>query len=299
VRKHIWNPPGPLDWTLDRAAYWGYFFALLNQHCVLRFQLYARHLEQEPGRPLEQRQQLRQMLSMLSNIGWLFRRPGPVAYSDLPLYQQALERCILIGSDLALWGSNEPAITIIEEFLKVAPDQDSFRDLITVALLDGKANWTEARTPLLYTGEAIEYQHRDQARQRSQDRYRFRPLSVALEYQAEDKAEDVQNAGVDLGDVRDLLLADTHGDTRRYGEKALEGFELPEIRQLLHWGRERARQAARAWAAHLYRASGSLPVREALGQLNADASRTVVRRTFFDPTHRSRLRYWNFKIPPG
>jgi hypothetical protein len=70
---------------------------------------------------------------------------------------------------------------IWERFLEItAKEQPLFRDFITLPLLDGQANWTEAEQPLAYTRASIENQKRDQASQLRKQHERERPLQ---EYQ--------------------------------------------------------------------------------------------------------------------
>jgi hypothetical protein len=107
-----------------------------------------------------------------------------------------------------------------------------------------------------------------------------------------------RETAADLSTVWELLLADATGDARRYGERVLyDNATHREICQQFHWSRSRAHNARRVWKAHVHRAAGSLPVKEAMRRLSADASRTVVWRAVFGPKGHSRGGYWEHKRP--
>jgi hypothetical protein len=299
-KKRVWDALAvpPEEWTEVVAAEWGYRFALLNKHLVLPFHFLAGRLAQQTGLAPKPRDQLHKMMLMLEAISRRFMRPGPVAYAEIPAYQGAIEQIAVIAEDLAQWDGdgNREAMEVWEQLLEIAAqDKDFFRELVTVVPLDGKANWTQAKRPRAYLLRSIRNQKVDEDKELAHERRRKAPLEEYLKKEEGEKEPSGETA-TNLDTIRELLLADTTGDVRRYGAKFFENPEHAEICQDLHWSRERGRRARRAWMAHVHRAAGSLPVREALAQLSADASRTVLWRTFFDRAGRKKG-YWEHKPP--
>jgi hypothetical protein len=260
---------------------------------------YAREMAARPGISEVRRAQINQMIGMLQEIRQTFTGQINAFVFDHHV-RPTNQRFELAAFFLALWDDDLTALEFWEAQLAIADaDRVAFRELVSVPLLLGQAGWTDQQLPLPldFLRRKIADRKREEARARARQRQREEDIDAI---DAMDTAAE-QTSAADLSSIRELLLANTKGDVRRYGEQVFDNVRAfgsrrlhQEIRQQLHWSRQRARRAKRGWEAHLYRAAGRLPVREALGRLSADASRTVIWRTFFDPAGRLRG-YWEHK----
>lgn len=282
-------------WTRERAAMWGYVFAQIARDVVLPLHMYARYAVAQRPELLEvQREQVRQMMDLLEGIFRLFNRPGPLMFDNIGEYQHAVEQIHVISCDLAQWDDNREALEIWEKLVGIAAeDKIFFRQLVTVPLLEGKANWTAADSPIAYLRRSLKNERIDEEKEGRKRRQKEVPLEDA----PEPEAPVTGPADDPMEELIAAALRGSDAEVNDYGKLVLRGATHEEARRQLGWYKVRAHRVEVRYRRHLKRAAKNRDLqtcRQALAALHG-ASHTVRRVTFADDTAGRQRSYFEHK----
>jgi hypothetical protein len=148
----------------------------------------------------------------------------------------------VICCDLAQWDDNGEALEIWEQLVGIASkDKAFFRELVTLPMLEGDANWTGADKPIQYLRTAMKNNKRDAEKEGWARQQREVPLEALVGMPAE-SADYGVDTDIEFDEAaREALeeslkkIAEVDPDLAVYGTLRLRGEKHKEIKARFGW----------------------------------------------------------------